>query len=91
MDTFDQKTWLAHSGDESSSNPRAGMVGKLIDETLTKGMERQQIQTLLGPPDSKMETRDLYSLGRSPWGIDLEHLAIDYVEDRLRTAFLLRD
>lgn len=87
---FDSEIWLANAGNEEKDNPRAEMISELIDEVLKVGMTRDEVIKLLGPPDSTRDTRELYDIGRSPWGVDLEYLAIDYEDDKLVLAFMLR-
>lgn len=87
---FDQKVWLENAGNETKNNPRAGMISELIDTVLKKGMSKDEVTALLGPPDSNRDQLELYDIGRSPWGIDLEYLAIDYDENSLVKAYMLR-
>lgn len=90
MGAFDKSVWLENAGNESKNNPRAQMLNPIMEDLLKAGMGREEVHELLGPPDSKTEARDMYDIGRSPWGIDLEYLQINYLGDKVQAFFVAR-
>ncbi len=87
---FDDELWRAQHKNTSHKNPRIGMVSAL-DTVLEKGMTRDEVMALLGPPEAKADGRDLYSLGASPYGIDFEQLAVEYdADNRLERYYVIR-
>jgi hypothetical protein len=77
-DNFDSEVWKAQSGFHENKNPRNGMVVSLKKYHLFEGMMQVEVYALLGEPDSKRNSKDVYYLGVSPWGIDFEYLELEY-------------
>ena len=87
MSGFDAALWKAqHDRDETLENPRASMVGSLIDVRLQTGMTRAAVLELLGPPEFQRNGNDYYTLGRAPYGIDYEYLVVHYEQDKVTLA-----
>jgi hypothetical protein len=90
MRGFDTAVWKAqHGRDENLENPRASMVGVLMDR-LKVGMSRAEISELLGPPEFQRNDNAYYTLGRSPYGVDHEYLVVHYVQDKMTLARMER-
>ncbi len=77
-DAFDAELWQAQRGKDERHNPRGGMVVDLLQTHLRVGMSRTEVRRLLGEPDQRHGSSDVYELGVSPYGIDFEYLLIDY-------------
>lgn len=91
MSGFDTAVWKAqHGRDEALENPRAPMVGALIEDRLKAGMSRAKVVELLGPAEFQRNDNDYYTLGRSPYGVDYEYLVVHYVQDKMTLARLER-
>jgi hypothetical protein len=89
---FDAEIWIAqHDSDAlEQENPRIEMVPALQRDHLKPGATRDQIRDLLGAPEFEVGETDYYELGRSPLGVSFEQLAIEYADDDLVRAFVLR-
>ena len=89
---FDAEIWRAQHGSEAleQENPRSAMLPALLREHLEPGATRDEIRTLLGPPQFESEGKDVYALGRSPMGVSDEQLAISYDEDEGLVRAVLR-
>jgi hypothetical protein len=89
--SFDAEVWRAQDSDAlEQENPRGAMVGTLTRDHLEPGTERKEILGLLGPPELQEGAIDYYELGRTPWGVSYERLAIEYADDELVRAFVTR-
>jgi hypothetical protein len=90
--SFDADVWRAqHNSDAlEQENPRGEMVGALERDHLEPGTARTEILELLGPPEFQDGAIDYYELGRTPWGVSYERLAIEYAGDELVRAFVTR-
>jgi hypothetical protein len=87
MSGFDTAVWKAeHGKDEALENPRASMVGALIENRLKADMSRAEVLELLGPPEFQRNDNDYYTLGRSPYGIDYEYLVVHYIQGKMTLA-----
>ncbi|WP_164017042.1 outer membrane protein assembly factor BamE [Pyxidicoccus trucidator] len=75
---FDSELWKAQRGTGADKNPRVGMVVELKKKHLREGMTREDVQKLLGEPDQRRGTSEVYELGMSPVGVSYEYLVIDY-------------
>ncbi|XXF76260.1 hypothetical protein P2318_24820 [Myxococcaceae bacterium GXIMD 01537] len=75
---FDAEQWKAQRGGVESNNPRLGMVAELKRKHLREGMTREEVQRLLGEPDQRRGTSEVYELGQSPVGVSYEYFVIDY-------------
>lgn len=90
--SFDADVWRAQHGSDALEqvNPRGDMVAELKREHLEPGSKRDDIVALLGPPDFQEGATDFYKLGRTPWGVSYERLAIEYADDELVKAYVSR-
>lgn len=89
--SFDSTVWKTQRGlDSGSANPRAAMLPVLQRDILKPGVTRDRVQDLLGPPDRSREGVDYYDLGRSTFGPSDEELAVEYRDDALLRAWLVR-
>jgi len=90
--SFDADVWKAqHDSDAlEQENPRGDMVTALKRDHLEPGAERAEILELLGPPEFQDGDTDYYELGRTPWGVSYERLAIEYSDDELVQAYVTR-
>ena len=75
---FDAEQWKALRGSTARNNPRVGMVVELQEKHLRQGMSREEVQKLLGEPDQRRDTSEVYELGASPFGPSYEYFVIDY-------------
>ena len=76
---FNSAEWKAqYNKFEEIDNPRIKMVAELTDSILKKGMQKDKVRELLGTPEVINENKDTYYLGVSSYGIDFEHLEIEY-------------
>lgn len=75
---FDAEQWKAQRGSSARNNPRIGMVAELQRKHLREGMTREEVQRLLGEPDQRRGTSEVYELGQSPVGVSYEYFVIDY-------------
>jgi len=89
---FDAEIWRAQHGSEAleGENPRSAMLPALMREHLEPGAPRAEIRGLLGPPQYDSGATDVYALGRSPYGVSDEQLAITYDEDEMLVKAALR-
>jgi len=89
---FDAELWRAQHGTQAleGENPRSAMLPALQREHLTAGAAREAILQLLGPPQYERPGTDVYALGRSPFGVSDEQLAISYDEDGALVRAVLR-
>jgi hypothetical protein len=90
--SFDAEVWRAQreTGALEQVNPRGEMVGTLEREHLEPGKKRSELLDLLGPPDFQEDATDYYKLGRTPYGVSYERLAIEYADDELVRAYVTR-
>ena len=89
--SFDADVWKAQNSDAlEQENPRGGMVSALKRDHLEPGTERDEILGLLGPPELQEGETDFYELGRTPWGVSYERLALEYADGELVRAFVTR-
>ena len=84
---FDAEQWKALKGSTERNNPRIGMVGELKAKHLRQGMNREEVRKLLGEPDQRRGTSEVYALGASPFGPSYEYFIIDYDGAGLVTGF----
>jgi len=77
---FDAIEWQSQKGNLEQINPRASMIGALEKYHIRIGMRREQIRKLLGEPDSIVDQIDVYDIGVSPFGVDLETFQETYQE-----------
>ncbi|NMO19628.1 hypothetical protein HPC49_48355 [Pyxidicoccus fallax] len=84
---FDAEQWKAQRGSTARNNPRIGMVVELKEKHLRNGMSREEVQKLLGEPDQRRGTSEVYALGTSPFGPSYEYFIIDYDGTGLVTGF----
>ncbi|MFP2906158.1 hypothetical protein ACLESD_14055 [Pyxidicoccus sp. 3LFB2] len=75
---FDSEQWKAQRGSSADKNPRVGMVVELKQKHLREGMTREDVQKMLGEPDQRRGTSEVYELGVSPVGVSYEYFVIDY-------------
>lgn len=89
---FDAEIWRAQHGSEAleQENPRSEMLPALLREHLQPGTARDEIRQLLGPPQFESEESDVYALGRSPFGVSDEQLALSYDEEEMLVRAALR-
>jgi len=87
---FDAALWRAQHGSDARDNPRSGLVPALEREVLRKGMSREEVREILGPPEGETPQRDVYELGASPVGVDYEQYVIEYDEEGKVLSFGLR-
>jgi hypothetical protein len=88
---FDGEIWRAQQGSAlEGENPRSAMLPALQREHLVPGAARDEVRRLLGPPQFEIDDRDVYALGRSPYGVSDEQLAIAYDEDEKLVRAVLR-
>ena len=89
---FDAEIWRAQHGSKAleGENPRSAMLPALQREHLTPGAARAEVRALLGPPQFEIDGKDVYALGRSPFGVSDEQLAISYDEDDALVKTVLR-
>jgi hypothetical protein len=89
---FDAEVWRAQRGTDALEqvNPRGDMVGALEREHLQPGTKRSELLDLLGPPEFQEGATDLYDLGRTPYGVSYERLAIEYADDELVRTYVTR-
>lgn len=92
QDEFDSLNWKKDRGNYSPSNGRRRMVKDLRDEHLQRGQSKSHIRNLLGSPDAIVEKNDLYTIGVSSFGVDLEDLVLEYNEEgQLTNHYLTRN
>lgn len=77
---FDAAIWQSQKGSLERDNPRAGMIAALEKYHIRVGMKREQVRDLLGEPDKTLDHADIYDIGASPVGVDLETYRITYSE-----------
>ncbi len=87
---FDSAAWRAQRGSTAIDNPRSGLVAALERQRLREGMPRDEVRRLLGEPDLSEGGADVYLLGASPVGVDLETYRIDYRQDRVSSYGIRR-
>ena len=87
---FDSKIWKEQRGKNERKNPRIEMVIELGKRHLRKGMTRAEVHALLGEPDQKHGTSDVYELGASPVGVDFEYYILDYENELLSNFRITR-
>src|SRR5687767_1815960 len=81
---FDPVVWRENPNPFGIDNRRSRMLGDLMRNHLRVGMRREQVRTLLGPPDAQSEVDrenniDSYNLGHiGPMGIDPSILQLKY-------------
>lgn len=75
---FDAETWKAQRGSGARKNPRIGMVVDLQRKHSLEGMSRDDVRKLLGEPDQREGTSEVYELGASPFGPSYEYFVLDY-------------
>ncbi|MCP3057697.1 hypothetical protein LXT21_02780 [Myxococcus sp. K38C18041901] len=81
---FDSEQWKAQRGSGADKNPRVGMVVALKQHHLREGMSREDVHTLLGEPEQRRGTSEVYELGVSPVGVSYEYFIIDFdAQDRV--------
>lgn len=76
---FDSAKWRARISDQQDATCyRGGMAKDIKDTVVTVGMHKQQVETLLGKPDTTISpSRYDYTLGMcSGWGWDYDNLHI---------------
>jgi hypothetical protein len=80
--SFDSERWKAQRNSAARENPRAGMLGNLKDR-LRPGMTRDEVVALLGEPEAKEkeDTRYVYDLGASAFGVDYEYYVVEFDAD----------
>jgi hypothetical protein len=90
--SFDAEVWKAQHGSDAleQENPRGEMVSALERDHLEPGTARSELLELLGPPEFQDGATDYYELGRTPWGVSYERLAIEYAGDELIRAYVTR-
>lgn len=49
---FDRATWLAHADENEHANPRRAMLRDLARRLAAPGTRREDVERLLGPPNS---------------------------------------
>jgi hypothetical protein len=54
------------------------MIIELKENHLRKGMPRNKVLELLGEPDESNSKTDIYDIGASAFGVDLESYQIHY-------------
>jgi hypothetical protein len=89
---FDADVWRAQHDTDAleQENPRGDMVSELKREHLQPGDARDRILALLGPPEFQEGATDFYELGRTPWGVSYERLALEYADGELVRAYVIR-
>lgn len=87
--SFDSNAWKSQRDVAAQDNARGPMVAGM-QQTLRAGMPRTEVVALLGEPDSRRDTTDVYELGRAPYGVDEEYYEIRYVDDKVTTHGLGR-
>ena len=89
---FDAAIWRAQRGTPALEqvNPRGDMVVDLKSEHLQPGTPREQVLALLGAPEFSEDETDHYALGRTPFGVSFEQLAIEYDDGALVRAYVQR-
>lgn len=80
---FDASIWQAQKGSAKRENPRASMIYSLEKNYLNVGMSREKIRKLLGAPDKINDQVDIYDIGVSPYGIDMEMFQLFFDKDKL--------
>lgn len=79
-DGFDAERWRQAQQGCAPDNPRLGMYDELEDELLAEQPTRDEVLTLLGPPDAGAEPDFLrYQLGYNM--IDCDFVAIEFGPD----------
>jgi len=90
-DGFNSTLWKAQHGKHERHNPRGKMIVSLEKNHLRPGMMRAEVHALLGEPDQKRGTSDVYNLGASPVGVDFEYYVLEYDSaERLSKFWLTR-
>lgn len=87
---FDAALWRAQYKSFERDNPRIGMISVLEREVLQKGMTKEAVREILGPPEQTRDNIDLYDLGISPFGVDYEQYVIEYDSDNKVVRFFIR-
>lgn len=84
--TFESSAWKSQRGVELEKNQRIYMLTSM-EALLRVGMHRDEVIELLGPPDYTTQdggtATDVYYVGVSPYGIDMEQYNIDYRDGRI--------
>ena len=80
---FDASTWQAQKGSTKKENPRASMIFSLEKNYLNVGVSREKIRKLLGAPDEIIGQVDIYDIGVSPMGVDMETFQLSFDKDKL--------
>jgi len=94
---FDAESWRRRSADADPEWPtRLRMVDSLIDRKRLDGLNRAQVERLLGPSDPTDKWKDwdlVYWLGpeRGPIGIDSEWLVVRFDGHGAATYRIVRD
>lgn len=89
-DPFDGEVWRGEADNWNGRNARGDMAGALR-ERIAPGTPREALHILLGAPDTAGARRDVYTLGRSRWGVELETLVITYDgQDRMLALTIQR-
>jgi hypothetical protein len=84
---FDSKIWKEQYKKHETKNPRGWMVVDLKEHHLREGMTHAEVRLLLGEPDQKRGTSDVYNLGISPVGVDFEYFVLEYDNGGLLAKF----
>jgi hypothetical protein len=88
---FDPRQWQAQKNSGARDNPRAHMVVALERKHLRAGIARAEVERLLGAPEQREKDKDVYALGASPVGVDMESYVIEYDgQDRVVRFYLRR-
>lgn len=87
---FDAEIWQSQKGSFKPDNPRGDMIEGLEKYYLKTGMERAKIHNILGEPDTINGQTDIYDIGVSPFGIDLETYQINYSNDKAVKFYVSR-
>ncbi len=75
---FDSQQWKAQKDSGARDNPRVHMVVALERKHLRTGIARAEVEQLLGAPEQREKDKDVYALGASPVGVDMESYVIEY-------------
>ncbi|MCP4133748.1 MAG: hypothetical protein GY754_22460 [bacterium] len=89
---FDSEKWKALHKSPERNNPRITMVPDLQRSIIKKGMQKNKVRELLGPPEMIDKNSETYDLGVSSYGIDFEYFIIKYDSaEKVSRSYITRD
>ena len=87
--TFDKAVWMAAKEEPLEDNPRLWML-RALEAELKPGMNKTEVQELLGPPDRGAANRFVYDLGYTFPSIDYQEYVIEFDDTGKLSRYLLK-